>query len=51
MELKKLKNISSYTLSMIPVIILPYLINFAGLKYLIPSIILTFITITFVMNY
>ncbi len=31
-----------YSLLMIPVIILPYLINFAGLKYLIPSIILTF---------
>ena len=38
---KTKKYIFLYSLSMIPVIILPYLINFAGLKYLIPSIILT----------
>tara|TARA_B100000530_G_scaffold196041_1_gene124678 strand:- start:823 stop:1644 length:822 start_codon:yes stop_codon:yes gene_type:complete len=39
---KTKKYIFLYSLSMIPVIILPYLINFAGLSYLIPSILLTF---------
>ena len=35
-------NIFIYSLLMIPVIIFPYLINFAGLTFLIPSLLLTF---------
>ena len=34
-------NIFIYSLLMMPVILIPYLINFAGLVYLIPTIILT----------
>ena len=35
-------NIFIYSLLMIPVIIFPYLINFVGLTFLIPSLLLTF---------
>ena len=34
-------NIFIYSLLMLPVIIFPYLINFVGLAFLIPSLILT----------
>ena len=43
MVLKALKlNIFVYSLIMIPVIVLPYAIDFVGLVFLIPSLILTF---------
>merc|ERR1712139_252780 len=35
-------NILIYSLLMLPVIIFPYLINFAGLTFLVPSLLLTF---------
>ena len=35
-------NIFIYSIIMLPVVILPYAINFAGLVYLIPSLLLTF---------
>ena len=35
-------NIFVYSLLMLPVIIFPYLINFVGLTFLIPSLLLTF---------
>ena len=35
-------NIFIYSIIMLPVVILPYVINFAGLVYLIPSLLLTF---------
>ena len=35
-------NIFIYSLLMVPVIIFPYLIDFVGLAFLIPSLILTF---------
>ena len=35
-------NIFIYSLLMLPVVIFPYLINFAGLTFLIPSLLLTF---------
>ena len=35
-------NIFVYSLLMLPVIIFPYLINFAGLTFLVPSLLLTF---------
>ena len=43
MELRAQKiNIFVYSLLMLPVIIFPYLINFVGLTFLIPSLLLTF---------
>ena len=35
-------NIFVYSLLMLPVIVFPYLINFVGLTFLIPSLLLTF---------
>ena len=35
-------NIFIYSIIMLPVVILPYVINFAGLVYLIPTLFLTF---------
>ena len=35
-------NIFIYSLIMLPVIVMPYLIDFVGLVFLIPSLILTF---------
>jgi protoheme IX farnesyltransferase len=44
-------NIFIYSLLMLPVIIFPYWINFVGLAFLIPSLLLTFIIIFYVMSF
>ena len=44
-------NIFIYSLIMLPVIALPYLIGFVSLVFLIPSLILTFIIIIYVLSF